>query len=354
MKTLLIIGAIAGAGSIVVADTASFALSVSSLPRYETEVSRLDAEIAAIEERLQTAPRSSLDHEKASVAFEERARLTGGFADYASAESLLVRAFELAPAGAGPFLTRAALHYTMHRFDEVEADLAAFETKLLLNTRERAAIAGLRGDVAMQAGDFVLAEELYRRSILLRKDMKSVARLAMLMTRTERWDEAERLYREASLAYHGGRTYPTAWLLLQRARNARMRGDTDSALALCEAAERAFPNWWITDVERAEVLAARGEQHEAIALLREATSGRERPELERRLAALSKLAGDERSARNYERRADAIDARWAAVFPAAVHAHGATDHTHGHGHAHAHEPAHENGHHAQAQAGHSH
>ncbi|NNE08713.1 MAG: hypothetical protein HKN20_09145 [Gemmatimonadetes bacterium] len=352
MKTLLIIGAIAGAGSIVVADTTSF-------PSYETEVSRLDAEIAAIEERLQTAPRSSLDHEKASIAFEERARLTGGFADYASAESLLVRAFELAPAGAGPFLTRATLHYTMHRFDEVEADLAIFETKLLLNTRERAAIAGLRGDVAMQAGDFSKAEAFYRESIRLRKDMKSLARLAMLRSRMEQWDEAELLYRQASLAYHGARAYPKAWLLLQRARNARHRGDIESALSLCDAADRAFPGWWITDVERAEVLVARGDVREGMTLLRAATAERERPELERRLAALCRQLADEgasqdydRQARKHERRAAMIDLQWAAVFPETVHAHGANGHAHGHAHEHAHSHGPHAGH--SGHSGHTH
>lgn len=337
MKALLIIGAIAGAGSIVGADMTSF-------PSYETEVSRLGAEIAAIGERLQTAPRSSLDHEKASVAFEERARLTGGFADYASAESLLVSAFELAPAGAGPFLTRAALHYTMHRFDEVEDDLAAFERKLLLNTRERAAIAGLRGDVAMQSADMESAEQFYRASIDLRRDMKSVARLAMLFAQTERREEADLLYREAESLYHGTRAYPVAWILLQRAGNARMRGDTDAALALCDEAEHAFPGWWITEMERAEIMVAGGDRKSAIALLQSATRGRERPELERRLAAVYLELGMAHAAASCEHRAQAIEKRWELIFPESVHAHGSGKHTHGEGeHTHSRGQSHTHG-----------
>ena len=72
----------------------------------------------------------------------------------------LAEGFEVAPAGAGPVMTRAALNYTLHRLDPIEADLVVQEGAVLVDKPTQARIAAMRGDVAFQRGQYEAAESI--------------------------------------------------------------------------------------------------------------------------------------------------------------------------------------------------
>src|SRR5262245_51082093 len=97
---------------------------------YAAAAKDADAQVAAAEARLVHQKADSwMELERAANAHMSRGRLCDNWTDYATADSLLVRAFEIAPDGAGPFLGRARLNFTMHRFDKVEGDLMRAESQ---------------------------------------------------------------------------------------------------------------------------------------------------------------------------------------------------------------------------------
>ena len=127
----------------------------------------------------------------------ERAHLTGDPSAYAAAQRALDTAFEQSPPGSGPFLARARMNFTLHRFDAVEPDLVRAERAVLVHAKTRARIALFRADV------------LYN---------------------LQRYDEADAAYRELL------KGPPTIGLLASAAQAARRTGDFRRGEALLEQA----------------------------------------------------------------------------------------------------------------------
>src|SRR5262245_10848438 len=115
--------------------------------RYADELAQVDATIAGLSARVEKQENAPSACEQAAAMHLQRARLTGDYADYAAAESLIARAFAISPPGAGPFLTRAQLNFTMHRMALVEADLQAEERSLMIDDATRSSITALRANV---------------------------------------------------------------------------------------------------------------------------------------------------------------------------------------------------------------
>jgi hypothetical protein len=95
-----------------------------------------------------------LFQERLANAHIARARLTGSFADYAAADAALRRAFALAPKGAGPHQTQAALDMGLHRLQPASDMLDAIDRYAVpVEAEIRTELAGARGDIAFYRGE---------------------------------------------------------------------------------------------------------------------------------------------------------------------------------------------------------
>ena len=126
-------------------------------PNYEDELKKLNA---AIEHGITLSARQSTDtlipHEVVSL-YQERARLTGKYDDYAKAEALLASLSAAPKPTPSHCLATAKLHYTLHRLKQASAALDTCPT-----TVEPTEVATMRADIAMYSGRYREAESIYR------------------------------------------------------------------------------------------------------------------------------------------------------------------------------------------------
>lgn len=193
------------------------------------ELERLDRQIEAGILAAEQREDDWLTWSVISAQYVERARLSGEFEDYARADRAMARAFAIAPEGAGPFLSRAALHATLHRFDRAEDDLGAAEGAAVVLDADRARIRAMRADVAFHRGDYALALALYDAQLAAGRSVETLIPRAQYAWSTADFAEAEALLDEARrIAIHrGARRY----VCLARTTMERARGRAEAALA---------------------------------------------------------------------------------------------------------------------------
>ncbi len=299
----------------------------SPTPRPEVErgaarlIAELDRRIAFHEQRARAQHQDWLDLEQAASAWLERARLSGRWEDYLRAEETLARAFDLAEPGAGPFLTRARLSFTLHRFGAVEADLERAERTLLLPPEEARAIAELRADLAFHAGRYAEARSAFEALLSKERTPTRLARLAQWHWKTGGFEAAEPLLEEASrrLSEAGGEGL--AWIELQRGLMSLDRGRLEEALAAYRRADAALPGWYLVEEHLAEVLTRQGQLADARRIYEDVVARTGSPELMAALAEVLDGLGEAQAAAEWRRRAGDGWERWLVALPEAAYGH---------------------------------
>jgi tetratricopeptide (TPR) repeat protein len=300
---------------------APVAVPAASPMTYDREVARLTEGVESLRERAAARPASWLERERLAGALIERGRVTGSFDDWAAAEAALDEAFAGAPEGAGPFLTRARLDFTLHRFDRVEASLVAEERRLLLDDPARAGILALRADVLLQQGRTAEAVAGFEAALALHEAPDCLARLALAERKAKNAVRAEALYREAQAKDHGAPAWARAWLHLQLGLLDLDAGRPDDALAHYADAEAELSGWWLVDEHMAQALAAVGRSEEAARLYAGVAERTGRPAPMNALAALERKFRDFDEAKRWTERAHRAEHEVAARFPEAAHGH---------------------------------
>lgn len=302
---------------------------VPPLPREHVEVSvltkRLDDSIKWHEDRVIAEPTSWLDLETVALAWMARADLGGRFADYATAEEALRRAFAIAPAGSGPLLVQAELDYTLHRLGNAERHLFRFASRPVpLTFEERAEVDGMLGDLAFQRGRYREAYQIYRNVWGRRQTMHDAYRLAQWHWRTGDFVRADAFLNEAQRRA-GSDPEAVAWLLIQR-------GTIDLSRGRYEAARRSFASsaqlvrgWYLAEQHLAEVDALLGRDQDAIARLRRILETTDVPEVRDSLARLLRERGDTAAADEQIALAREAWNRMLGSYPEAAYGH-AIDH----------------------------
>jgi tetratricopeptide (TPR) repeat protein len=286
------------------------AATAGSASGYAAELARLTSSLQWLDRRAAEQPGSWLAQAAAADAHLERARLTGDYEDYAAADALIAEAFRSAPEGAGPHLERAALNFTLHRFDRVESDLTAAEAYVLVDDPARAAIVGLRADVALQQGREAEALQGFETALRLHPTPQGWARLANWYKQRGDQARAEESYRKSAELDHGTRDSRKAWIHLQLGLMDLAAGRLDAALAHYRDAEAVFPGWWLVEEHIAEVLALQGHLDVAEGMYIDLARRTSDPEFMDALARICRTRGDEKRARrwivaarrNYEQR----------------------------------------------------
>ncbi len=291
------------------------------VPTYRAESLRTTHLIESLRGSALASPDSWMALEQLASAHLERARLTGAYGDYAAAESLIAAAFRRAPVGAGPFMLRASLSFSLHRLDRVEGDLRQEERRVVLDGPARAAIEGMRGDVALQRGHLAEARRRFDRALALHDDMTGRARLAQCLWKLGDWDGAAAEYRKGAAMYHGPAARPRAWTKLQLGLMELSRDRLDSAMARYREAELEMPGWWLVEEHIAEVIFRRGDLADAEARYLDLVARTGDPEFMDQLARIHRERGDEKGTAEWAGRAEIAHRARMARFPEASWGH---------------------------------
>lgn len=290
---------------------------------YATGLTDLNAQIVAAEARIARQPDSWMDVERAANAHLARGRYCDRWDDYATADSLMTHAFEVAPEGTGPFLGRARLNFTMHRFSKVEGDLERAESQILLNPRTQSEIDALRADAALEQGRLDVAVAAYRRAVGAQRNFDSLARLAGGLAKSGSLHDADATYVQAADALPRSATRERAWVSLQRGLVALQGHDLKSALHHYAEAKAQFPGWWLADEHIAEALKLEGHDERALAIYQDVLARTGDPEFMDAMARIYRDRGDLMSAHEWIIRAKHGHAARLARFPEAAAGHAA-------------------------------
>jgi tetratricopeptide (TPR) repeat protein len=292
---------------------------------FTSALADIDTEAAAVRARAEAQPKGWIVLEKLANLYLRRARLSGSYDDYAAAQEALKQAFERAPEGAGPVLTRAALDFTLHRLDPIEADLAAYETILAMDGGTRAHIAGIRGDVAFQRGQYQQARELFDAALALDREPPLLSKLAHWHWSAGELDEAERLYLEALGLMPPTALESRAWVHLQLGLMDLGRGRYDDAFAHYRDGTQILGGWWLLEEHIAEIAALKGMDAYALELYDDIIERTGKGEFLDAKAGLLARAGDQAGAQAAIEQAAKVFEAELVRFPEASYGH-ALDH----------------------------
>jgi tetratricopeptide (TPR) repeat protein len=289
-------------------------------------LARADAGLAAAKARVAEHPGEWVFLEGLSRRWSTRARLTGSFDDYAAAQAALDQAFALAPPGAGPHLTQAALHFTLHRLDAAERTLDAIDRYAVPpDAMERAEAMALRGDIAFYRGDLKGAEARYRAADALESGAGTAFRWAVYYTKTGKLDAAERFFDAAARASRMPTLQFRANVELQKGTLYLERGQWDRALGYFRKADAIFPGYYVIQEHIAEALTLKGETAQAEAIYADIVRRTGNPEFMDALAGIAAGRGDAAGAASWRAKAGTEWARRLTLLPEAAYGH-ALDH----------------------------
>lgn len=224
-----------------------------------------DLEIGGAQRRVRArpTPRSHLD---LAVLFMRRRRETSKPALMLYARDAIEAALGLESEHRAALLLRGLVHQYDHEF-RAARDLA----ERILETAPALPDAHLlRGDAALELGDYAVAAEAYQAAVDLRPDLRSYNRAAHLRGLHGDVSGALEILEAAMEAGNPSDPESIAWCLVDQANLHRHVGRPKESLAKTEAALRLLPNYVPGLVARARTLAAVGRREEAIAVYQQA------------------------------------------------------------------------------------
>ncbi len=305
------------------ADAKSSRRPIKVEPTYEAQLGRLDERIVGYTKSAERKGNSSLAWGRLAQLYLTRARLSGSYDDYAKAEEILVKAFEVAPKGKyGPFMVRARLNYTLHRLDRAEAD---FEMATKAPTRDRkelAARAQFSSNLAFQRGRYEQALKGLTAAVEATPTLSTLSSLALYRWKAASFDEAEALYRRAlEVRRSKEEAEPVAWVHLQLGLMDLDRGRYDEALAHYRQGEALIAGYWLIDEHIAEILTLQGRTDEAKAMYASIIERTNNPEFMDAMAGIHAEAGEQDQAKQWVAKARARYEEQLARFPEAAYGH---------------------------------
>jgi tetratricopeptide (TPR) repeat protein len=309
-------------------------------PTFAAQLAAIDRRIAGHTKVAENNSRSGLAWGRVADLYLTRARLSGDYDDYATAEAMVDKGFavsvstDLGPhtsnLESGPFMTRARLNYTLHRLDRIDPDFARESRMPTRDGKEIYARDMFAANLAFQRGQYDEAEKLYVSLVDRMPAMSALASLALYRWKAGQFDEADVLYRRALDVYDGNETEPEAWLHLQLGLMDLDRGRYDEALAHYREGEALIVGYWLLEEHIAEILTLQGKTDEAKAMYLAIVERTGNPEFMDALAEIHQAAGETEQAAEWIAKADAKFAAQLERFPEAAYGH-ALEHYLAHG-----------------------
>lgn len=305
------------------------AVAVASAAAIESD--SWSSELALLEEQLQArreraeASGSWIDWEAVSHYESERARLSGDYGSYLRAGQALEQAFALAPAGAGPFASRASLNMRLHRLSRVEADLQALELAAVATKRDSNRIKAIRADVAFYSGEMNRAKQLYTEVAKDEPSVRSLAALARLAWKTGDMAQAETMLDRADELAPRGTKSDRAWLKLVRGLMFLDQDRLDEALVMYQEGLAISPGYWLLEEHVAEVVMLKGDTDGALRLYEDLVERTHNPEFMDQIASIWRDRGDDAKFEQWRSRAEKVYQERLSQVPEAAIGH-ALDH----------------------------
>lgn len=243
--------------TLITQQTSTYASEYGSY-HYDAELARIDQTLQANTTVASQRPGSWLHLESVAKSYLERARLTGEFDDYYSALKVMSQVYAIAGERGGPALSRATLHFAVHRLPEVEADLVKAESALLLDTSTQQTIQGIRADVLLYTGQYTQAKDAYEQLEAMAPSVNSATRLAHYHAQLAQYQEAERWYERAEQRVSRHSAHLRSWLKLQFGILDLAQGQLDEAMAHYKEGLNVFPGYWLLEEHIAEIDALQG------------------------------------------------------------------------------------------------
>ncbi|NOY91437.1 MAG: hypothetical protein GXP55_09525 [Deltaproteobacteria bacterium] len=294
--------------------------AISTATDASRAVARLDSQIGVATRQAEAHARSAAPLTRLAAFHVARARLTGHYADYLSAERALDQAFERSGPAGGPHLARARLHFTLHRLDDARRELELATPGLDINFHV-AKLDALRGEIALASGEYADARQALLRSEAVHATSESAFRLGLLAEQTGAMGEADRLYAQAFERTPASARQPRAAILRRRGLLSLKRGRYDDAETLYRQSDELFSGDFRTLSRRAELLALRGHVQEALGILRRLAEETDEPELMDAVADIYRARGNRRAAEPWFVRASARYEERMALLPEATLGH---------------------------------
>jgi tetratricopeptide (TPR) repeat protein len=274
------------------------------------------------------SPESYSRHADAAGYRLDYAQLTGDYDAYVAADRHIAGAFSAVErrgiptesTGTGPFLLKAQIDYSLHRFGKVSEDLDPPERDATANHDAKllAEVKALRGVATFGRGEYDAGLALLREAETLDKNPSHRQRLALALAKVGEDDEALRTLREAADSAATPRS--KCWAFLQQGIIHLERGRRAEARERFEAARKAFPGFWLVDEHIAELDTLEGDLSAAKAMYTVLVQRTNDPEFVDALADLvADSAPDE--AKQLRANADALYAERLAKLPEASYGH---------------------------------
>lgn len=296
--------------------------SAASRAGYQASLVEATRAVANAERLVAASPESWIRRGQLAARHLRLAKLTGSYESYARADAAVEEAFQLGGGQLGPNLIRAQLNFALHRFDRVESDLAVAERLAVENgdATTQSQILALRGSLAMGAGRYMEASDLFLDAMAVAPTFEAIAGLADFHAKTGDRQQARDLYREASSLLGEDELQSRAWVELQLGELALVQGELAEARAHFSWAEARFPGWWLIGEHLAELDALEGQGAAAIANYEALVAETGDPELMAALAMLLEAKAPRRATRLIARAGEVYEER-SLRFPEATCGH---------------------------------
>lgn len=231
---------------------------------WERDLATFDREIAAATAWAAAEPASWLREEHLADALATRARHRGSLDDFEAADAALERAFAAAAPGAGPWLAKARLDLSLHRFGAARAAAGRALDAVLVPDPVRGEALAVIGRAALEQGELDVARDALTRSAAAAASPLALANLAVLATAEGAPAEEAWVAAREACACPGSRF--DGWVSLQQGLVWLDADQPARALPWFEDAAARYDGDWVFDEHRAEALAAVGRLEEADAV----------------------------------------------------------------------------------------
>jgi tetratricopeptide (TPR) repeat protein len=253
---------------------------------FEIERNRIQEEIVALEGNAMTAPVDRQKVLKFVYLLFQRASLGGNLAELDAVEAAILRAIEqLGPLPELYFL-KANLDLKLHRVALARRDL-----EMCPDLQDSVQGKALIVDLDFQEGRYEEALKGCERVVQQNRTWDNLARFAYLKAKMGDAAAAEQLYIEAEDELTAKEMQQFAWVEVQRGLLHLVHGRCDEARMHYEQSERAYSGYWLIDEHMAELLGAKGQFEEAIALYEKVIERVPRPEFQQALGELYMFMG---------------------------------------------------------------
>lgn len=265
---------------------------------YQQELAKIDY-IASIERNKSgqsfNDPRNLLQN---AYYYFLKSSLTGNQRHRVQAATAFDKAMASLPVSSDLYLLHAAFNLKLHRLEAAKTDL-----QMLSFMDKDPKVQVLKADIAVQEGNYRIAETSYQNIIEKNQLWDNFSRLAYLRAKFGDFDSADRLYLEAEEVLSAKEMRSYAWVELQRGFLNLSRGRHEAAWDHYRRADQAYSGYWLVKDYMAEWLGAQRNFDSAIALYQKIINCAPRPELYHALGDLYAFMGKPELAQPWHDRA---------------------------------------------------